>query len=79
MRVCVCVCVRARARACVCARARACVCARAPARVCVGKGLVLVCPRVSCGAPHRPPALDPTLFVVSEAYRCGDDNVISTQ
>ena len=36
-------------------------CARACVRV--GMGLVLVCLRVSCGAPPRPPALDPPLVV----------------
>ena len=38
----------------------------------VGKGLVFVCLRVSCGAPHRPPALDPPKKAqpLQEGSRC---------
>ena len=46
-----------------CVRACACVCVRVCVRACVrmGMAIVLVCLRVSCGAPPRPPALDPPL------------------
>ena len=46
-----------------------CVCARARACVRVGVELVIVCLRVSCRAPPRPPALDPPLVNASSVNR----------